>query len=101
MDHSLPLFLDFRLFNTVDSKQTFNINFANDWIRTTDLWYHKQPLYQLSHNHCPIHGKFTVVKSLSTGEGPGKVVMRVDSLSEGCDFESQHHKLDRLVVKFV
>ena len=29
----------------------FNINFADDWIRTADLWYWKQPLYQLSHNH--------------------------------------------------
>ena len=27
----------------------FNINFADDWIRTADLWYRKQPLYQLSH----------------------------------------------------
>ena len=31
----------------------FNIKFANDWIRTTDLWYRKQPLNQVSHNHCP------------------------------------------------
>ena len=31
----------------------FNINFANDWIRTADLWYRKRPLYQLSHNHFP------------------------------------------------
>ena len=29
----------------------FNINFANDWSRTADLWYRKRPLYQLSHNH--------------------------------------------------
>ena len=29
----------------------FNMNFADDWIRTADLWYWKQPLYQLSHNH--------------------------------------------------
>ena len=29
----------------------FNINFADDWIRTTDLWNRKRPLYQLSHNH--------------------------------------------------
>ena len=29
----------------------FNINFANDWIRTAYLWYWKRPLYQLSHNH--------------------------------------------------
>ena len=30
-----------------------NINFANDWIRAENLWYWKQPLYQLSHNRCP------------------------------------------------
>ena len=29
----------------------FNMNFANDWIQTADLWSRKQPLYQLSHNH--------------------------------------------------
>ena len=28
----------------------FNINFVDDWIRTADLWYWKQPLYKLSHN---------------------------------------------------
>ena len=27
--------------------------FADDWIRTANLWNWKQPLYQLSHNHCP------------------------------------------------
>ena len=26
-----------------------SINFADDWIRTADLWYRKRPLYQLSH----------------------------------------------------
>ena len=46
----LAFFLYFCLFNTVDSKQMFN-NFADDWIQTADLWYWKQPLYQLSHNH--------------------------------------------------
>ena len=32
----------------------FYINkfFADDWIRTVDLWYQMQLLYQLSHNHC-------------------------------------------------
>ena len=38
----------------------FNINFANDWIRTVDLWYQKQPLYQLSHNHFP--GKYCITR---------------------------------------
>ena len=28
--------------------------FADDWIRTADLWCGKRPLYKLSHNHCPI-----------------------------------------------
>ena len=27
--------------------------FADDWIQTADLWYRKQPLDQMSHNHCP------------------------------------------------
>ena len=46
MGHSRPLFLYFHLFNTVDSKQIFNMNFADDWIRTADHWYCKRPLYQ-------------------------------------------------------
>ena len=28
--------------------------FADDWIRTVDLWYWKRLLYQLSHNHFPV-----------------------------------------------
>ena len=48
----------FRLFNTVDSKHLFNINLANDWIRTAYLSYRKRSLYQLSHNHCPIKELF-------------------------------------------
>ena len=41
-----------------------SINFADDWIRTADLWYQKQPLYQLSHNHCPSGSKsFSVQKN--------------------------------------
>ena len=30
-----------------------NVKFANDWIRTADLWCWKRLLYQLSHHHCP------------------------------------------------
>ena len=40
-------------FNTVDSKQTFNKDFVDDWIQTIDLWFQNQPLCQLSHNHWP------------------------------------------------
>ena len=53
MGHSRPLFLYFHLLNTFDSKLMFNINFANDWIRTPVLLHWKRPLYQLSHIHCP------------------------------------------------
>ena len=42
----------------------FNINFADDWIQTADLWNRKQPLYQLSHNHFPILSKFDALKHL-------------------------------------
>ena len=45
---------EFCPFNTVENKQMFNINFTNHRIRTTNLWYRKQPLYQLCHNHCPV-----------------------------------------------
>ena len=30
-------------------KRMFYINFANDQIRTADLWFRKRPLYQMSH----------------------------------------------------
>ena len=43
LDHFRPLFLYFRLSNSVDRKQMFNKNFADDWIRTADLWYCKLP----------------------------------------------------------
>ena len=36
MGHSRPLFLHFRLFNTVDSNCSIK-TFADDWIRTEDL----------------------------------------------------------------
>ena len=48
MYHSRPLFLCFHLFNIVESKQMFNIIFANDKIWTTDLWQQRRLLYQLS-----------------------------------------------------
>ena len=49
MGHSRPLFLYFHLLNTFDSKLMFNINFANDWIRTPVLLHWKRPLYQQPH----------------------------------------------------
>ena len=66
MGHSLPLFLYIRIFNSVDNTQImFNINITDDWIRTADLWYRKQPLNQLYHNHCPFviydHGSFIIL----------------------------------------
>ena len=52
MGHFLPLFIYFSRLYTDDSKYMFNVNFAGGWIRTADRWFRKQPLYQLSHNHC-------------------------------------------------
>ena len=56
--HSRPFFIYFCLINTFDIKQVNNclkINLADDWIQTSDLWYWKRPVYQLSHNHCPFY----------------------------------------------
>ena len=58
MGRSRPLFLYFRLFNAVESKQMFNMNFINDWIRTADVWYQKRLLFQLSHNSTKVYFLF-------------------------------------------
>ena len=61
MGHSRALSLYYRLFNTFGNiLQMFILNFANELIQTVDLWYWKQPLYQLCHNHCPLDGLFPV-----------------------------------------
>ena len=38
---------------TVNKCSIYKYIFADDWIQTEDLWYRKQLLYKLSHNHCP------------------------------------------------
>ena len=48
----------------------FIINFADDWIRTADLWCRKQPLYQLSHNHCPVLSCFPSVIDAELSSDP-------------------------------
>ena len=50
-----PFPTSFSLFLSFQSswQQMTNIIFPNDWIRTTDLWNWKWPLYQLSDNHFP------------------------------------------------
>ena len=56
-------FLNFFLKNGPFPASFFFISvfFANDWIRTTDLWNWKRLLYQLSHNHCPDFYTLTLV----------------------------------------
>ena len=62
MGQSRNLFLYFRLFNSVDNKEMYIVNFADDWIRTAEVWYWKRLLYQLCHNHCPVK-TFLIVRS--------------------------------------
>ena len=59
MCHSRPLF---SLFSSLQyccqqTFKTFNINLADDWIRTVDLCSWQLPLYQLRHNHWIIAAK--------------------------------------------
>ena len=74
----------------------FNLNFADDWIRTADLWNRKRPLYQLSHNHFPAFRKLNPLKcnlgNMLTGNGCGSVVKTVASDSRGPRVESSHPK---------
>ena len=52
MGHSGLFFFIF-VFSIQLTVNICSINFADDWIRTADLRYWKQLLYQLSYNHCP------------------------------------------------
>ena len=49
------LFFSIFVFSIQLTVNKCSINFADDWIRTVDLWYWKGSLYQLSHNHCQSH----------------------------------------------
>ena len=51
--YKINWFLYFRLIR-YSWQWTYNINFADDWFRTADLWSQKRLLYQLCHNLCPI-----------------------------------------------
>ena len=53
MGHSQPLFLYFRLFYKQLTVNKCSIKVADDCIQFWVLWYWKQPLCQLLHNHCP------------------------------------------------
>ena len=76
MGQSRHFFLYFRLFNTVNSKQVFNVIFANVWSQTVSLWYWKRLLYQYSHNNCPVGGRFVWYSKLDVGS---IIVHEVDS----------------------
>ena len=41
MGPSLPLFLYFHIFSTVDSKEMFCIKYADDQIKTADIYFRK------------------------------------------------------------
>ena len=49
-----PFPASFSLFSSFPFQCTIGrFNFADVGIQTADLWCRKQPLYQLSHHHCP------------------------------------------------
>ena len=103
MGHSWPLFLYFRLFNTVDSKQVnvqnkslpmtgfkprtsgIRSNRSTNWATTT------APTSSVIISHL-----LKVITTISIYQYflPGLVVMGRDSRSKGHEFESRHHLLD-------
>ena len=54
------LFLYFRFFNKVLQYSCYVIKFADESVRTMDIWFRKRPLYQLSHNYNPIPNDFAL-----------------------------------------
>ena len=65
MCHARPIFFFIFVLSIQLTLNICSINFADDWIRTADLWYRKRPLYQLSHNHCPAY-RFVWARKTST-----------------------------------
>ena len=62
-----PFTASFSLFSSFQqlTVNMFIINFTIGWIRTTDLWYWKRPLCQLSHNQCPQRSlSFSLIRTL-------------------------------------
>ena len=53
-----------------------SISFSDVWIRTSDVWCRKRPLYQLSHNHClTLHFLTKVMTNLTCSMLVRKVVV--------------------------
>jgi len=61
---SWPLFSLFSSLQYRFLMQLIVNNIANDWIRTSDLWSRKQPLYQLCHTTAPINSALLGTTSL-------------------------------------
>ena len=63
-------FLFIFVFSTQLTVNKCSINFADDWIRTADLWYRKRPLYQLSHT-TTAHVSIIVILSWTKSQRDG------------------------------
>ena len=72
------------------------VNIADDLVRTMDLWYQKQLLCQLSHNHCPDQVIFFGV------DGWGAITQRFRLRLQSCGpwFGSHAHHLPIYSLKF-
>ena len=53
-------FFYFRFSSQLTAHKCSMQKFADDWIRTADLWCWKRPLYQLSYKHCPWDENITI-----------------------------------------
>ena len=60
-----PASFFFFVFSTVNSKYDHNKVFADDWIRTEDLWYWKKPLCQLPNTKIIFVRQKILLKTLS------------------------------------
>ena len=70
--HSRCLFSLYSSFSTVNSKPCSVENLADDCIQTANLWYRKQLLCQLSHNHCQNFPSL-IIQSLNSFIGVNRI----------------------------
>ena len=100
MGHSWSLFLYFRLFYKQLTANKCSIKVADDWIRTWVLWYWKQPLCQLRHNHCPV---VTIVKIVFwTDENKWKrsQELSIKKLFSNCKLQQNKYQYN-LIIRYL
>ena len=87
MGRSRSLFHYFHRFNTVDSKQMFNMNFRRWQDSNFRPWCQNRLLYLLSHNQCPCLFNFGLMTKIFLDKERTHFVIQTCPLNDWCIFD--------------